>query len=513
MLAHALRHLALRLWLTVLIGGLGSLALVPLIQALMGLSWVALPVILFLTLIFLGLGWVSNAWAGLLIERLRNEGAVWERAGMRREAAQRYEALMGMADSFLLSPGRRRQTLAGLLPKLTRFYLDQERGGPVLDRLLRAHLEAHPDDVEVAARWLRLLQLNREDPPPWAHDLAQQLGETLGDADEVVALLVGFYLANGRSDHAALSLYRRHWQANPAFRKAKAVRLAQLLSMEAHRGRWALDVYLTAWTQGAPKSQLRPVIERCLAAIPPTAKSGPLVARARQLLGGERSPVEPPPAADSRVARQPATAGEATTASPRVVMGGPEADFEEEAAFIYRRRRTRPRRAPGAGMARFWRDMGSRLLSLGPWMGALGARLLRGILRPWGKVLGLGLLAAALILLITNTVEHLRPGSPPPPAQPEPTAPPAVSDPFTIQVAAYLKAEDAKAYAGQLKAKGLDAYWTEAVGAKRNWYQVRIDHFATKDAARKLGEELKAKGLINDFYVANYRPPQPPEKP
>jgi hypothetical protein len=50
------------------------------------------------------------------------------------------------------------------------------------------------------------------------------------------------------------------------------------------------------------------------------------------------------------------------------------------------------------------------------------------------------------------------------------------------------------------------------VGAKRNWYQVRIDHFADKAAARRFGEELKAKGLINDFYVANFRPPPAPEQ-
>ena len=118
MVTHLLRHLALRLWLTVLIGGLGSLALVPLLQALMGLSWVALPVILFLVLIFLGIGWVSNTWAGLLIERLRAEGAVWERAGMRREAAQRYAALMGLVDSFMLSPGRRRQLQNEAQPRL-----------------------------------------------------------------------------------------------------------------------------------------------------------------------------------------------------------------------------------------------------------------------------------------------------------------------------------------------------------------------------------------------------------
>jgi len=55
-----------------------------------------------------------------------------------------------------------------------------------------------------------------------------------------------------------------------------------------------------------------------------------------------------------------------------------------------------------------------------------------------------------------------------------------------------------------LKNKGLDAYYTEAKGSKSHWFQVRISHFPTKDAARAHGEELKSKGIIDDFYVANY---------
>jgi hypothetical protein len=498
MVTHALRHLALRLWLTVLVGGLGSLALVPLLQTLMGLTWVALPVIGFLALIFLAMGWLLNTWAGLLIERLRAEGAVWERAGMRREASERYKALMGVVDSFMLSPGRRRRMLASLLPMMTRFYLDQERGGPLLDRLLRAHLEAHPGDADVAAKWLRM-QIDQMDPPTWVHDLAQRIAEALSESDEITALLVAFYLSHGRSDHAAMGLYHRYWQAAPDFRSAKAVTLAQLLSTEGHRDLWALDVYLTAWTQGAPQEPLRPAIRRCLAVASPADAGDPLLERARALIGSVSSP---------SWEHRPMGADEPPVpTAPLAATAAADADLDEEAAFVYRRRR-RPRRTE-AWVTRAGRDLGSRLLTIGPHLGRLGRWCLKQILKPWGKALGLVAVALALILLIANTVEHLRPSpSPPPPPIPETTS--TVSDPFTIQVAAYLKAEDAQRVAAQLKAKGLDAYWTEAVGAKRNWYQVRIDHFATKAAARKFGEDLKTKGLINDFYVANYRSPQAP---
>jgi hypothetical protein len=504
----------LRLWLTVIVGGLGSLALVPLLQALMGLKWVALPVILFLVLIFLGMGWLLNTWAGLLVERLRAEGAVWERAGMRREASQRYTALMGVADSYMFSPGRRRRMLAGLLPKMTRFYLDQDGGGPLLDRLLRAHLTAHPGDAEVAAQWLER-QVDHPDPPPWVHELAQRIADALPASDRVSALLVRFYLANSRSDHAALSLYRRQWQTLPAFRSTKAVPLAQLLSMERHRDLWALDVYLTAWSQGAPQDRLRPLIQRCLAVATPADESSRLLKRARELIGSTGVRSEPvtgttfhqdgpwaQPSVDD--ARHPSSD---TLAAPTA----PGSDPEEEAAFIYRRRRPRRTATLGRSLARAGRQLGDRLLTVGPRLGRLWRWSLQQARRPWGKALGLGVVALGLILLIANTVQHLQPSPPPPP--PAPAQTPAVTDPFTIQVAAYLKAEDAKRFAAQLKAQGLDAYWTEAVGANRKWYQVRIDHFATKAAARQFGEELKAKDLINDFYVANYRPPQPPVEP
>jgi hypothetical protein len=91
-----------------------------------------------------------------------------------------------------------------------------------------------------------------------------------------------------------------------------------------------------------------------------------------------------------------------------------------------------------------------------------------------------------------------------------PTVPelPAVTvDPFTIQVAAYLKVEDAKGFVAKLKASGLDAFWNEATSAHRKWFQVKVSHFATKAEAQAYAEQLKAKGLIDDFYVANYTPP------
>ncbi len=82
-----------------------------------------------------------------------------------------------------------------------------------------------------------------------------------------------------------------------------------------------------------------------------------------------------------------------------------------------------------------------------------------------------------------------------------------VTDPFTLQVAAYLKPQDAERYVKGLKMKQLDAFWIKRRGKTKVWYQVRVSHFANKASARDYGKDLKAQGIIDDFYVANYERP------
>jgi hypothetical protein len=114
--------------------------------------------------------------------------------------------------------------------------------------------------------------------------------------------------------------------------------------------------------------------------------------------------------------------------------------------------------------------------------------------------------AAAVIALLINTASHLIKVEKPV-AQKVEKAPEVITDPFTLQVAAYLKPAYARKYVEQLKEQGLDAYWREAISANKKWYQVRISHFADKKSARDFGESLKTRGIIDDYYVANYIPP------
>ncbi|MEJ5358271.1 MAG: SPOR domain-containing protein [Desulfobacterales bacterium] len=80
---------------------------------------------------------------------------------------------------------------------------------------------------------------------------------------------------------------------------------------------------------------------------------------------------------------------------------------------------------------------------------------------------------------------------------------PAALQPYTLQVAAYLKEETALRRVEELKQRGLDAYLSTAERGGKRWYQVRISHFADPQSAREAGRALREKGWIEDFYVAN----------
>ncbi len=89
--------------------------------------------------------------------------------------------------------------------------------------------------------------------------------------------------------------------------------------------------------------------------------------------------------------------------------------------------------------------------------------------------------------------------APPPPAENLPAA----LQPYTLQVAAYLKEETALRRVEELKQRGLEAYLSTAERGGKRWYQVRISHFADPQSAREAGRALREKGWIEDFYVAN----------
>ena len=75
--------------------------------------------------------------------------------------------------------------------------------------------------------------------------------------------------------------------------------------------------------------------------------------------------------------------------------------------------------------------------------------------------------------------------------------------PFTIQVAAYLKQKHADRFVNQLKEKGVTAVVKKVGGGGKTWYLVRVSEFTDKASATAYGKQLKARKIIDDFFVSN----------
>ena len=125
------RHIGVRLWMTALFGVAICTVLLPYWQRLAAMTWIALPVMLVLAVLFVGIGWVLNRVGHFLIRRQVAEAAVWERAGMLREAEAVFERTMSVYDSFWFSPLQRQRSGEFLAMRLARFYLAQPALGDV----------------------------------------------------------------------------------------------------------------------------------------------------------------------------------------------------------------------------------------------------------------------------------------------------------------------------------------------------------------------------------------------
>jgi hypothetical protein len=138
------------------------------------------------------------------------------------------------------------------------------------------------------------------------------------------------------------------------------------------------------------------------------------------------------------------------------------------------------------------------------WMFRGAAAAAAAMVRPPGAFYGLGAViaaaaaAGAIWLFVDSGDGSLRPA-----ALPGAAPPAVVRDPYTLQVAAYLKSEYALKFVDDLKQRGHDAYWIETASGGKTWYQVRISHFPDSQSARDFGARLKQQGVIEDFYVAN----------
>ena len=246
----------------------------------------------------------------------------------------------------------------------------------------------------------------------------------------------------------------------------------------------ALTVYLSGYQGGRTDSRLLEGIAACHQLVHPTRLTLPFLGEAEALLAG-LSPAE----RQAMAARFAPDIGDREPLPSRPV-----------------------RRFPRPAIGRVGREVSATLFTIGGKVRSAivsSSRWARGVLwsrqaKIMAKWTVMGLFSIGVGWLVVSTALHFIEDVKPVEKTSDPVLVTA-NDPFTLQVAAYLKEDDARRYVEQLKKQGLDAYWTRATGTTKTWYQVRISHFKTKADARSMGERLKSSHLINDFYVANYK--------
>jgi hypothetical protein len=194
-----LKHISVRIWLTVLIGGVACLWVLPSFQNQIGLQWVLLPVALILVTAFLLIGWVSNRWGLGAVERLIHEAGVYERDGMVTQAEKRFRRAMAVFDSFLISPLVKKQKANTLTARVARFYLARARKTVDSEIFLVSYLQSNPQDEEVAENWIQQVE-SRGGLKEEHQDLAYLIGSAQPKNRTIQSVLARFYLTLERTD-------------------------------------------------------------------------------------------------------------------------------------------------------------------------------------------------------------------------------------------------------------------------------------------------------------------------
>jgi hypothetical protein len=480
-----LRHLIVRTWVTVLVGGVLCLLILPAIQSFVGLEWALVPVVVIFSVIFMMAGWFSNRVGMSAVKRLVGEAAKWERTGLLRSAEKTYKRAVTVMDSFLLSPLVKRRESAYLAARMARFYLARADKTRESEAFIVSYLQSHPEDREVAEDWLRQVQIMGELKRDY-YETASRIGDAQTGNINVQHLLARLYLAARRTDFPALQTYRRVLDERGRLASDILGALAVLFIRERRADEWALTVYLQALRHGGERPLLLKGIAACAYWIGENERTRGLLGEARQVLEG--------------FAEESLEKMRAGFNPPKAEPGLQRLPRKTEVGSVFREGIIQV----GLALLRLWRSLVATI-------GRYAAALFHGIERSkraqhvlvWSLT---AVLIVAVGILVVNTVGYLIKTRKGPPETKE-IVEEVITDPFTIQVAAYLKPEDAQGYVSYLKKRGLDAYWRKQASATKTYYQVRVSHFPDKTSAKTYGLSLKAQGIIEDFYVANYERP------
>ncbi|MGA6925745.1 MAG: hypothetical protein WBY88_08695, partial [Desulfosarcina sp.] len=285
-MGHLAKHLAVRLWTALVIGGLAALVLLAPVAGMWGPEWMILPGLALLGMAYWLTGMAFAAIGRHRVQRLLGEATVWERAGMSREVSQVLGRAVAAVDSFFFSPHSRKEPAARLLAQTARFQLAQSEPESSSDTLVGAYLHAFPNDRDAAVKWLDGV-LAGKGVTQLCHDIAARIGSAHSEDVAIQRMLAQFYLAERRCDATALETYRQVIDTGQPLPKTLIADMADLFLSQPRIDGLALHVYLTAHEHGGERDpRLLSAISACCRLIHPSPLTLPLLKRAEVLMDG-----------------------------------------------------------------------------------------------------------------------------------------------------------------------------------------------------------------------------------
>jgi hypothetical protein len=430
-MTQVLRHFAVRIWFSVLLGGLMSLWLLPHIQDRIGIAQTLFAVIAILVLVYVFIGWISTTWGLSSVKHWVHEAGTCERDGMYPEAEAAFGRAMAVFDSFLISPFVKQKKSLSLAARIARFHLARADKHRESEEFLVSYLYAHPDDEEVAENWLNQIE-SRGGLREEHQEVAYRIGSAQPKNKTIQFALARFYLIMERTDFPALQTYRRIFgrkdQTPPEFIDS----LARLFFQERRADEWALKIYLQAFARNKSRKKLLRGIAACLRWTPETERNTYLLQKARTYLEGiDKLQLKKMSSGFKPPAPPPAPPKQRRKIGVGVFSGNLMRNALENMI----------RGAYSAGV----RTVGQLKSFSSSFKHSRTARRIFA-----GAVL-VGL-SAVVAVLIVNTISHLTRTDKSVTEKTE-TAAVVVTDPFTIQVAAYLKPDYAHRYVARRQQK------------------------------------------------------------
>ena len=467
-----LRHMSLLLWGATLAALPGSVFILPgLIRLFPRIS----PLVVFLTLtglILVLMAAILDFTAKKIIAALIREGQAWERGGIVNKAAKKYIRAVRIYDSFMLFPFAAAGTTLMLTGTIARFGLTAGQDQDNFRLAACEYLKKSPGDKDLALLWLK--RIRKAGPVFQAEqDLLSVLARVHDSDPDLSPLMADLFVELEQRDFTARTLVEKTSQM-----PGMADKYADSLAAMADDGADLDSAFQTEPQDGD------------------FVKGGPSLGEVyhAQDAGIETATVSSP--VPVRQPRSPARAGLRIQGLTR------ELRLSERLGSLIRKSVQMLVRGLSICLIGTARAVttGCRFLVF-QMLRLVGFIREREQVRFYLKTVVLAFAAAWLFYFMVGTISHLFKPKPPEVVKKQ-VAP--VATPFTIQVAAYVKQAHADRYVAILKKKGLsDVRVKKVAGGGKTWFVVRISQFETKQGAAEFGRDLKARKIIDDYFVNN----------